>query len=125
MGQRDLFELHGGEFDGEDERLLFLTGKAASADAPVLAGSDLWILRGDPLVALGCGGGLSDTGRSGEWGRSCAGLKREAEAETLHATVYVPVHDIIVGTLVKGLTQRGGAAVSRLRPNDPCGPQSP
>lgn len=35
-----------------DERLLFLTGMAACADAPVPAVSDQWILRGDPLAAL-------------------------------------------------------------------------
>ncbi len=35
-----------------DERLLFLTGTAASADAPVPAVGDQGILRGDPLAAL-------------------------------------------------------------------------
>lgn len=35
-----------------DERLLFLTGMAASADAPVRAVGYQWILRGDPLAAL-------------------------------------------------------------------------
>jgi hypothetical protein len=51
-----------GRMRQRDVRLLFLTGMAASADAPVPAVSDQWILRGDPLAALFTLQGEADDG---------------------------------------------------------------